>query len=216
MIATMPRKAGELQLSLFRGSPSRSIAPSTSAGLTMRALVNEVVEKGWQWGDLDSFAEAHFNLRRGTTCCGEKDDWFCRTYHHAPTPCAAAFTPWLEGAAESDLATCLWYRASFAWAVAGTASELDALCDTTAIAFTLDETGAIVAPDDYRPEDALRVGALYEGMTITRFHVAREPRQYMDAPEWWPKKLKSKGLRHEYVRFNGPVTAWIEGAPCLA
>lgn len=190
------------------------IVPSALAGPQMRAIVAEVVAAGWDWGALADFARRHYGLEDDGPCCNDRSLGFCCMYHQAPDPNAAAFTSWLPES-ERAIAACAWYRASFAWVVAMSRQHLIDLREKTSINFALDETGAIVAPDDYRPEDALRVGARHDGIVIGRVAVQRAPRAYMDAPEWYPSRFSAKGAQRgkEYRRadFLGPVTAWIEG-----
>ena len=224
MFATMTRSAAVgPQLSLFEALSASldsrfAPVPSRLAGPKMRAIVAEVCEKDWHGGALDEFALVNYGLGRATPCCGRDDGWFCRSYKHAPQPNAAAFAEWVATDAEQCLEECAWYRVTFAWAVAWVLDELAAARAKTSLAFAIDETGAIVAPDDYRPEDALRIGDVYDGMVLTRVHVEREPRTYMTHPTWYPKKVSQegtfKGHRYNTIRFQLPVTAWIEGVPC--
>jgi len=196
----------------------------------MREIVARAINEEWVSGPLSEFAFLRFGIPLHRSpydnesdpifgCCGA----MCSMSHHSPDPCSASARSWLvNGKAFDDVAKCSWYRASFGWGVARARMHMAELCDASGIAFTMcPDTGAIVAPDQYRPEDAFKVGGERDERRIMRVHVTREPRAYMDEPTWWPKpidydantykpKKKISGRVFECVRFLGPVVVWIE------
>lgn len=196
----------------------------------MREIIARALAEEWTWGPLSEFAFLRFGIPlHKSPHDNESDPIFgCRGYtcsmtHLSPDPCSTSARGWLaQGKAFDDLARCSWYRASFGWGVARARMHMAEICAVSGFAFALcPDTGAIVAPDDYRPESALRIGMEHGSRRIMRVHVTRMPHAYLDHPEWWPKpidfdsntykpKKKISGRAFESIHFLGPVVAWIE------
>jgi len=186
----------------------------------MRGIVQWCKEHAPRACGLDQFKERHGML--GRSCSTET---MCDMFHSSPEPNAAAFESWLnsDDKAFRDLARCPNYRVSFAWHVARSVERLaEANADPEReVVYALDETGAIVPPDSFRPEDAILTAGDYEGFPILRSHVTRGPRRYMDAPPWWPKdvakaRYAAKPRHLEHLDFGFGVDLWLEFLPTPA